>query len=232
MPARHRCRAGVGVLADDCHLVPAHRLHAGDNADVLALGLEIGTLLDVQFEKCRKPVVAATLRAAIADLVEGDAEGFAAAIGAGAGPVAAIDAGEHTGSDHRWREAGAFLVGPIDDFDWREGFIAGAMQRAQSLQRGEHAERAVEFAAGRLGVEMAPHGNRRNIGALTGTPREHRAHVVDGDHAAERLRLRLEPVAPLAVELGQRQPTDAAFRRRADLGGQHQVVPQPLRVDT
>ena len=64
-----------------------------------------------------------------------------------------------------------------------------------------------------------------------GTARKHRAHVVDGDGAAERLRLRLEPVAHLAVEIGERQPADAAFRRGADLGGLHQVAPQALGID-
>ena len=53
MAARHRRRAGVGVLADDRHFVPAHGLHARDDADVLAVGLEVGTLLDVQLEKSR-----------------------------------------------------------------------------------------------------------------------------------------------------------------------------------
>ena len=60
------------------------------------------------------------------------------------------------------------------------------MQRAQRFQRGEHAERAVELAAGRLGVEMAAHGDGRDIVALAAAARKHGAHVVDGDGAAER----------------------------------------------
>ena len=78
---------------------------------------------------------------------------------------------------------------------------------------------------------MAAHGDRRHVGALARPPREHRAHVVDGDGAAEFLRPRLEPVAHLTVEIGQRQPADAALGRAADFGGLHQVVPQPLGID-
>ena len=64
----HRRRAGVRVLAGQRHLVPAHRLHAGDDADVLALGFEDRPLLDVQFEERRQRMLAAALGAAIADL--------------------------------------------------------------------------------------------------------------------------------------------------------------------
>jgi hypothetical protein len=78
---------------------------------------------------------------------------------------------------------------------------------------------------------MAAHGDRGNVGTLPRAPREHRAHVVDRDRAAERLGTRLEPVADLAVEIGQRQPADAALRRRTDAGGLHQVAPQALGVD-
>ena len=61
LASRHRRRAGVGVLAGHRHLVPAHRLHAGDHADVLALGFEDRALLDMQFEERRQRVLAAAL---------------------------------------------------------------------------------------------------------------------------------------------------------------------------
>jgi hypothetical protein len=62
-------------------------------------------------------------------------------------------------------------------------------------------------------------------------PREHRAHIVDGDRAAERFRAGLEPVADLTVEIGQCQPANAAFRRFADFRGLHDLVPEPLGID-
>ena len=49
--------------------------------------------------------------------------------------------------------------------------------------------------------------------------------------AAQRLALRLEPVAHLAVLVGQRQPLDPALGRAAELRRLHELVPQPLRVD-
>src|SRR6185437_17000648 len=57
------------------------------------------------------------------------------------------------------------------------------------------------------------------------------ADLVDRDGAAERLALRLEPVAHLAVEIGQREAADAALWGGADLGGLHEVVPQTLGID-
>src|SRR5580704_11619425 len=61
--------------------------------------------------------------------------------------------------------------------------------------------------------------------------REHGADFVDRYGAAERLALRLEPVAHLPVEIGERQAANAALRRRANLRRVHQRVPKPLTVD-
>ena len=105
------------------------------------------------------------------------------------------------------------------------------MQDAQHFQRGMHAQAAVELAAGRLRIEMAAERDGWHIGALACAARKHRAHVVDGDGAAERLRARLEPVAHLAVEIGQRQTANAALLRRADARRFHQVVPQLLGIN-
>ena len=61
--ARHRRGAGMAVLAGDGHFEPAHRLHAGDDADVLALGFEKRALLDMHFEERRQRMIAARLAA-------------------------------------------------------------------------------------------------------------------------------------------------------------------------
>src|SRR5436853_582437 len=42
---------------------------------------------------------------------------------------------------------------------------------------------------------------------------------------------RLDPVSPLAVEIAQCEPANAALGRAADPGGFHQLAPQPLAVD-
>src|SRR6185312_16790107 len=123
--------------------------------------------------------VAASRGAAIADLVERRAESFAVAILARVREIARESAGKDAGSDHRRREARAFLVGPVDRLDRREGLVAGAAQGAQRLEGGENAERAVELAAARLRVEMTADADGRNVGALAGIAREHGAHLVD-----------------------------------------------------
>jgi hypothetical protein len=82
------------------------------------------------------------------------------AIGARARVIRRERAGEDAGCQHRRREARAFFIGPVDDLDRRVGLIVGLVKRAHRLERAEHAQRAVEFAAGRLSVEMAPHAQR------------------------------------------------------------------------
>ena len=227
----HRRGAGVRVLAGDRHLVPAHRLHAGDDADVLALGFQDRPLLDVQLEERRQRMLAAALGAAIADRVERRAEGRAGAVRAGVRPVALEHPGEHAGGDHGRREARALLVGPVHHLDRRVGLVAGlvaacAAPRARPARRARR--RTCRRSAGcRDGCRSRSAARR----PLPVAAREHRAHVVDGDAAAERLGARAEPVAHLPVEIGQRQPADAALRRAADRGGLHQLAPQPLGVD-
>src|SRR5689334_18543561 len=77
---------------------------------------------------------------------------------------------------------------------------------------------------------MAAERDRRHVGGA-GAAREHRAHVVDGDAAAELLRPRLEPVPHLTIQVGKREPANSALWRSADGGSLHDLVPQPLSVD-
>ena len=226
----HRRSARVGILADEARLVPAHALHAGHDADVLRFRLEDRPLLDMQLEECRERMRPARLRTAIADRFEGLAERHAGAILARGRPGAVERSREDAGRRHRGREPRALLIGPVHDLDRSERLVAGLDQGPQRLERAEHAQYAVEFAACRLGVEVAPHRDRRHV-LLSRPAREHRPHVVDRHPAAEAFGARLEPVAHLAVEVGQGQPADAAFRGRADRGGFHQLAPQALCVD-
>jgi len=226
----HRGGARMGVLADDVRLVPAHALHAGDDADVLGLGLENRALLDVQLEERRERMRPAWFRAAIADRFERGAEAFAGTVLARDRPRAVERPREHPRGGHGRREPRAFLVGPVHHLDRREGLVTGLDQGAQRLERAEHAEHAVEFAAGGLGIEMATECDRRHVG-LPRPSREHCAHVVDGHGAAELFGARLEPIAHFSVEIAQREPADAALGRAADRGSLHQLAPQPLAVD-
>ena len=52
------------------------------------------------------------------------------------------------------------LVGPVDHLERRPGRDAVVVQGAHHLERREHAERAVELAAGRLAVEVAAEHDR------------------------------------------------------------------------
>ncbi len=192
----HRRRAGVRILTGERHLVPAHRLNAGDDADVMPFGLQDRPLLDMQFEERRQRMLAAALGPAIADRIQRRGEGHAIAVHTLLGPVLLDHLGEHARRHHRRGKARALLVGPVHHLDRRVGLVARLDQGAQRFERAQHAEHAVEFPAGRLGVEMAAERDRRHVRRAL-APREHRAHVVDGDAAAELLGARLEPVAHL-----------------------------------
>src|SRR5262249_56314090 len=98
---------------------------------------------------------------------------------------------------------------------------AGGMEGWGRLGAREQAKGAVEFAAGRLGVEMRSDGDRGELGVFAGPEREHIADLVHADLTAERFALRFEPIAHLAIEVAQREATYAAFRGCADLRRGH-----------
>src|ERR1043165_216354 len=224
-----RSRIGVApVCASWPVTVP---LHTGDDADLTVFSFKDRTLLDVQFKERGERMIAAALIAAIADLIERGTECHAGAILARMSPVAREGASEHAGSNHRGRKARALLVGPVDHLDRRIGLVAGLHKSTECFQRAEHTEHAIKLAAGRLGIEVAPHRDRRNVVPLTRTAREHGPHGVDRDGAAQRLATYAKPVAHLAVEIGEGQTADAALRRAADRAGLHQFAPKPLAVD-
>ena len=132
----HRRRAGVRILTGDRHLVPAHRLHAGDDADVLALGLQDRPLLDMQLEERRQRMLAAALGPAIADRIERRGEGHAVAILPRLAPSPSRCTLANTPDDTiAGRKARALLVGPVHHLDRRVGLVAGLDQGAQRFER-------------------------------------------------------------------------------------------------
>ena len=146
-------------------------------------------------------------------------------------PFSCEDAGEYSGCNHRWRKACTFLVCPIYDFNGSKCFVTSATQCPHSFQRGKNAERTVKFSPARLSIQMAPNCNWRNIRPLPAPPREHRAHIVNSDYAAERLSPLCEPIAHLSIEIGECKAADSALRGRADRRRFHKVGPQTLSVD-
>jgi len=76
---------------------------------------------------------------------------------------------------------------------------------------------------------VAAHGDRRRV-AAAGPQREHVADAVDGDRAARVAQPARDEVAPLAVEIGERQSPHTALLGGADRGEAHQAVPQAVCV--
>ena len=149
--------------------------------------------------------------AAPADAVQRFAEAHALDVGDRVGLRPAVDAREHARAQHGRGKAGAFLVGPIRHHDRRVGLVAGCHQRAQGLERAENAKVAVEFAARRLGVEMAAERNRGQVSPPAGAQGEHVADLIDRHLAAQRLGRVLEPGPHLSVLRGQRLTVNAAL---------------------
>ena len=138
------------------------------------------------------------------------------------------NAGPHQGM----AEPAAFLVGPVDQFQRRLGDDAKVVQRVHHLQPGQHAQRAVEFAARtagcRGGCRTAPAGgsDRGRRGGRTCCRWRRPAR------SARRPRTRRGTGRGRACPRrsgsgGGRRPS--AWRRSA--GHRHQAVPQPLAVD-
>ena len=155
--------------------------------------------------------------AAIADPVQRRAHRHALQVGQRIGLVERIHAGPHARAHQRVAEPAAFLVGPVHQFQRRLGDDAEVVQPAHHLQPGQHAERAVEFSAARLAVEMAAEQHRQAVRIAAGAAGEHVADRVDAHGQPGRLAFGAETVAAALVHVGQRQPPHAALRRGADL---------------
>ena len=78
---------------------------------------------------------------------------------------------------------------------------------------------------------MAAGHYRRQRSVASGAASEDIADAIDSDGAASLLAPAHEQVARLAVEIGQRQATNAAFDGGAELRQLHQRLPQALAVD-
>ena len=199
-------------------------------ADVDRLVLQDRALLDMELEEGVHGTGADGLLALEADALKLVAQRLAVGVETRIGEFLGEDAGEHARRDHRRSVARAFLVGPVGDLDRPLGPDVEVVERAHDFERAEHAERAVELAAGRLGVEMAAHHHRSERVVLARAPGEHVAHLVDLDRAAGRFAPGAEQLAGLLVEIGQRQALAAAFRRGADFRHLHQGIPEPRPI--
>src|SRR5207253_3013258 len=95
-----------------------------------------------------------------------------------------------------------------------------------------HAVVAVELAAGRLRIDMASRQHHGCRGIASGSRREDVACAVDLDPATGFFEPADDEITPLAVDLGEGEPTHASLRRGADLGEFHERSPKAFAVDS
>ena len=197
LAARHRRRARMALETSEANFIPALTLTVGDDADVDRLVLEDRALLDVELEIGVHRTPADGLAPHESDPLQFVAKRLALGVDARVGEFLREDAGEHARRHHRGGEARALLVGPVHDLDRMPGPDVEIIHRAHDLERAENAEHTVEFASGRLGVEVAADedGRQRRLGAIAS--REHVAHLVDLDRAPGGLAPLPEQVAAL-----------------------------------
>ena len=201
------------VPALDGHVEPPLPLPAHDHADGLAVALQNGALLDVRLDEGAEPVRPASGLAAVADPGQLAGEGRAVLIGTLQREVPVQEAGVDARGQHRRGETGAFLVGPVDDFDRRARPDARIVQGPDDLESRQHAEHTVEPAALRLGVEVRAGGDRGGGRVGTGAAGEHVAQLVDVQGTARLPAPPGEQIPPPAVLVGEREPGNCRLRR-------------------
>ena len=222
----------MGVLAGDRDLCPAQPLAMGDNADILALGLQDRPLFDMQFEKRVHLARANLFLAAPSDPRQLVAKALSFGIGARIGPVLRVHARKDTRTQHRGGKTRALLVGPVGGDDGVFGADAQVVQGADHLQPGQNPQHPVIFAARRLGIQMRAHIDRQRIRVSARSHGEHVAHLIQPHGTARRLAPILEQRAAFAILIRQGLAVIAARHAGADLGHLHQTVPQPVAVDS
>ena len=179
-PHRHRRRAGVRLLAGQRELQPPEPLAVGDDADLLALGLEDRPLLDVQLEVGVHLPRADRLVALPADPLQLVAE-RACRRGRsghrhsrGRSPRRRRPEASIAGA----KRAPSSLVQFVTTIGCRVRIPRSFIDRTTS-SAPEHPEHAVVLAPGRLGVEVAADIDRQRVRVLARARREHRPHRVD-----------------------------------------------------
>ena len=207
-PRVHRRRPGVRGLALPGDEVALDAERAQNDAERQVKRLEHGALLDVQLEVggCVLELAPGLERAVEVDAVLGERVGQRHAVGVA--PLAQLvlvghRAGRRAGAEQRAAEAGALLVGPVDESHGDRG-LAVLGQPAQHLDAAHDVEAAVEPAAVRHRVDVAADQQRALGGAAQREPLV--ARLVDlllDRHGGEL------PAQPFARPLPRLRPGDA-----------------------
>jgi hypothetical protein len=162
----------------------AHRVAAGDHAERNSHGVERRSLLDVQLEITVDRAAAHRMRAAIADRRKRVREAHTLSVAPVVDPGDALLPGKAQRAQNRGLKARSFLVRPVDHLDGAAHPDAEAVERAQHLHAGHHAENAVEPSALGLGIEVAADENRRRRRIRPVAAHEHVAELIDGERVA------------------------------------------------
>ncbi|MNM79209.1 hypothetical protein D3C81_911360 [compost metagenome] len=227
----HGCWPRMGLDAAQGQVEPLLAECPQYHADGLGLVFEDRPLLDMRLEigPHRMPKHRPLPR--VTNGIQGVADTHPLGITLGQGVFQGEFAGEYPRAHHARGKARAFLVGPHHHLQWRFGFHAQVIERADHLQPGHHSEAAVELAARGLGVDMAAGHHRWQRGVAPGPAGEDVADRIDTNAAPGRFAPGHEQVASLAVEVGQRQAADAALGGGAEAREVHQRLPQTRAVD-
>jgi hypothetical protein len=219
---------GLAVHLDD---EPVRGVAVRHDPDINLFLVQQGALFDVELEIGVELAAADRRRARVADARQLVAEAPALVIAPVEHPVELVDPGEGAGRDHRRREARAFLVGPVHDFDRATRAQLSVVQAANHLQAGEHANDAVVAPAVHLRIEMAADGDRRQAGVLALPSCKYVPDCVHGQGAAGLAAPGDELVAHLAIGVGKRDAGETAGAADADPGGALDRAPVALGVD-
>ena len=136
----------------------------------------------------------------------------------------------HPGGDHRGLEARALLVGEHDHPHRVPGRYAVVVQRAQGLERAQHAELAVVAAAARHRVRVRAHEHRR-AGLGAGADAEDVAHLVHRDLEPGLAHPPHQQIAAAPVVVGEGHPVEPAARGGPDAAERVHALGQPHAID-
>ena len=228
----HGGGACVAFLARHRAFDPAQPLPVGDDADLLALGLQNRALFDVQLEEGVHLARAHLFLTLPADPFEFIPEPLALGVHPVQRPVERVLARKYARGEHSGGVTRAFLVRPVGDDNRMLCLDIQIIQRADDLQAPQHAQDTIIFPTRRLGIKVAAHIDRQCIRVRAFAPGEHVADLVDTHGAAGLFTPLLEQVAAFAVFIRQGLAVVPARDAGADLGHLHQAVPKPFAVDT
>ena len=241
--AHHLRRRDERVVADAHGRGPRVVLHAVegdarprdghdalDDADGQRLLLEDRSLLDVQLEVGAEGAGDAGLGAEIADPLKLVAETVAVLVARVVGVLERDLARHDAGADHGGLKARPLLVGEDGHRHRMPRPRVAIVERADGLERAEHAELAVVLPAGRHGVRVRAHQDRGQMLASRAQT-EDIAHPVHGDGEPGLAHPSHEEIAAAPVLVGQREAREPARRRLADPAQPLHALLESLPVD-